>query len=96
VPEIGLADGMALARRTENVEVAEALLDCGAGIEMRDSLGETPLRRAVNCDKTNVARLLIDRGADARSTGSKGKTPILAARSTAMKRLLECPSEVDL
>jgi hemoglobin len=78
-----------MAARRGNVEIAEALLDCGATIEMKDSLGETPLRRAVNLDKTAVAGLLLARGADAHSKGSKGLTPALAARSSAMKRLLE-------
>jgi truncated hemoglobin YjbI len=68
-----------MAARRGNVEVAEALLDCGAGIEARDSLGDTPLRRAVNCDKTNVATLLLARGADPHSKGSKGITASAAA-----------------
>jgi truncated hemoglobin YjbI len=78
-----------MAARRGNVEVADALLDCGAGIEARDCLGETPLRRAVNCNKTEVAALLLARGADRHSRGSKGRTPMLAARSPAMKRLLQ-------
>jgi ankyrin repeat protein len=78
-----------MAARRDNVEVAGALLDCGADIEARDSLGETPLRRAVNCDQTGVAALLLSRGADANSIGSKGLTPLLAARSNAMKRALQ-------
>ena len=77
-----------MAARRGNIEVSEALLDCGANIEARDSLGDTPLRRAVNCDKTGLAALLLARGADAQSPGSKGSTPLLAARSTAMKNLL--------
>lgn len=77
-----------MAARRGNIEVAGALLDCGAGIEMRDSLGETPLRRAVNCDKTGVAALLLARGSDMHSKGSKGLTPLSAARSIAMRRLL--------
>ncbi len=77
-----------MAARRGNVEVAEALLDCGADIEVRDSLGETPLRRAVNCNKPGVASLLLSRGADANSKGSKGLTPLLAARSSAMKQVL--------
>ncbi len=76
-----------MAARRGNVEVAEALLDCGAGIEARDSLGDTPLRRAVNCDKTDGAPLLLARGSDMHSKGSKGLTPLLAARSSAMRRL---------
>ena len=83
-----------MAARRGNVEVAEALLDCGADIESRDSLGDTPLRRSVNCGKTAVAALLLARGADLHSKGSKGLTPLLAARSAAMTgsfdKLLEC------
>jgi len=78
-----------MAARRGNVEVAEALLECGANIEARDSLGETPLRRAVNCDQTGVATLLLARGADLHSLGSKGLTPLSAARTTAMRRLLQ-------
>jgi hemoglobin len=77
-----------MAARRGNVEVAEALLDCGADTESRDSLGDTPLRRSVNCGKTGVAALLLSRGADLHSKGSKGLTPLLAARSDAMSRLL--------
>ena len=76
-----------MAARRGNVEVAEALLDCGADLEARDSLGETPLRRAVNCGKAGVAALLVSRGADVHSRGSKGLTPLLAARTAAMKQV---------
>jgi ankyrin repeat protein len=78
-----------MAARRDNVDVARALLECGADIEARDSLGETPLRRAVNCNQVGVAALLISKGADVHSPGSKGRTPKLAARSSAMKRLFE-------
>jgi ankyrin repeat protein len=78
-----------MAARRGNKDIARALLDCGAGIEVRDSLGETPLRRAVNCNKTEVAALLLARGADMHSKGSKGLTPMLAARTAAMKQLLQ-------
>ncbi len=78
-----------MAARRGNLEVAEALLDCGADIEARDSLGHTPLRRAVNCDKAGLASLLLAKGADAQSRGRDGTTPILAARTPAMKRLLQ-------
>jgi hemoglobin len=77
-----------MAARRGNVEVAAALLDCGADIEARDSLGETPLRRSVNCNKIEVAELLLARGADRDSRGSKGLTPLTAARNSAMKQLL--------
>jgi truncated hemoglobin YjbI len=78
-----------MAARRGNLEIAEALLDCGGSIDARDSIGDTPLRRAVNCNKVGLASLLLARGADVQSTGSKGTTPFLAARSDAMKKLLQ-------
>jgi truncated hemoglobin YjbI len=78
-----------MAARRGNVEAAEALLECGANIEARDSLGETPLRRAVNCGKTSVAALLLAKGADPHSPGKKGLTPLSAARAAEMRSLLQ-------
>jgi len=77
-----------MAARRGNVEVAEALLDCGANLEARDTSGDTPLRRAVNCNKSGVASLVVERGADIRSMGSRGLTPLTAARTAAMKQCL--------
>ena len=76
-----------MAARRGNVDVIGALLDAGADIEARDSVGDTPLRRAVNCDKVSAARLLLTRGADTGSKGSKTLTPKTAARSIKMKQL---------
>ena len=50
-----------MAARRVNVDVIAALLDGGADIEARDSAGETPLRRAVNCNKVWAAKLLLER-----------------------------------
>jgi ankyrin repeat protein len=44
------------------VEIARALLDCGAAIEARDSKGDTPLQRAINCRRDRLARFLVERG----------------------------------
>jgi truncated hemoglobin YjbI len=76
-----------MAARRGNVEVIEALLDGGADIEARDSLGETPLRRAVNCNKVQAAKLLLARGADPHSKGSRALTPASAARTIEMQHL---------
>jgi len=80
-----------MAARRGHLEIAEALLEGGADIEARDSLGETPLRRAVNCNRLKVAALLLDRGADRHSMGSRRLTPVLAARSRDMRILLQSP-----
>jgi hemoglobin len=52
-----------MAARRGHVDIARALLDCGASIEARDSKGATPLQRAINCRKDAVAQLLRERGA---------------------------------
>lgn len=52
-----------MAARRGNVEVAQALLECGANIEAPDSRGDTPLGRAVKCRKSEVAELFLERGA---------------------------------
>jgi hemoglobin len=57
------ATALHMAARRGFVEVATALLEAGASIEARDSKGDTPLRRAINCRKAEVVRLLVERGA---------------------------------
>jgi hemoglobin len=52
-----------MAARRGNLEIAEALLDCGAHIDARDSHGDAPLQRALNCRKPAIAELLLARGA---------------------------------
>lgn len=79
-----------MAARRGNIELSKALLDCGANIEARDSLGDTPLRRAVNCGRTGVVALLLKHGADPHSIGSKRLTPTTAARTSAMWAVMGC------
>jgi truncated hemoglobin YjbI len=76
-----------MAARRGNTDAIIALLDASADIEVRDSSGETPLRRAVNCNKVEAARVLLARGADPHSIGSKALTPASAARTNEMKRI---------
>lgn len=52
-----------MAARRGYVEIARALLDLGAAIEARDSKGDTPRQRAINCRKDALARFLEERGA---------------------------------
>ena len=51
-----------MAARRGFVEIARALLDCGAAVEARDSKGDTPLQRAINCRRKGVSQLLVERG----------------------------------
>jgi ankyrin repeat protein len=50
-----------MAARRGFVGIASALLDCGAALQAKDSKGDTPLKRAINCRKDGVAQLLADR-----------------------------------
>src|SRR6202011_234160 len=84
-----------MAARRGNVDVIGALLDGGADIEARDSAGDTPLRRAVNCNKVEAAKLLLARGADPHSEGSKILTPASAARSHQMMQLFSGPNRFE-
>jgi ankyrin repeat protein len=82
-----------MAARRGNLKIAEALLDCGADVDARDSLGDTPLRRSVNCGQIELAALFLAKGADVHSPGNKGLTPLQAARTSAMKQLLRSRGE---
>jgi ankyrin repeat protein len=46
------------AARRGHVEIAAVLLDCGAITGAKDTKGDTPLQRALNCRKQTVAELL--------------------------------------
>jgi ankyrin repeat protein len=67
--DVNAADGVTratplhMAARRGSVEIAIALLECGAAIDARDRRGNTPLRRALNCRRTLLAEMLRSRGA---------------------------------
>ena len=58
-----------MAARRGYVAIARTLLDCGAAVDARDSKGDTPLQRAINCRRDGVSQLLVERGATATRTG---------------------------
>ena len=57
------ATALHMAARRGLVKIAGALLDCGAAMEAKDSKGDTPLQRALNCRRDKVGQLLLERGA---------------------------------
>jgi hemoglobin len=56
------ATALHMAARRGHIEIARALLDCGAAAEARDRKGNTPLERALNCRRRTVVELLKERG----------------------------------
>jgi ankyrin repeat protein len=60
--DVTRATALHMAARRGHVETARALLDCGAAVEARDSKGDTPLQRAINCRRHRVSKLLAEGG----------------------------------
>lgn len=58
-----------------NVPVIEALLDCRATLDQRDSSGATPLHFAAMNAKVDVVKLLLDRGAEPSDVNHAGFSP---------------------
>lgn len=65
----------------DDVEVARALLDCGAKVDVTDSDGMTALAWATLANQTEMARLLIEHGADVNHVDKLGMTSLLYAAS---------------
>lgn len=55
------ATALHMAARRGYTDMARALLECGAAVGARDSKGDTPMQRAINCRQNGVARLLAER-----------------------------------
>jgi hemoglobin len=65
------ATALHMAARRGYLEIARELLDCGAAIQARDSKGDTPLQRAVNCRRNTLVQLLKERGTATITTSSE-------------------------
>jgi len=62
-----------------SVEVVEALLRCGATVDMRNAKGDTPLRLAASRGHIEVVRRLLAAKADASAKNAQGITPLQGA-----------------
>lgn len=58
-----------------NLPVIQALLDCRANLDQRDSSGATPLHYAAMHGKVDVIRFLLERGADPSAVNHAGFSP---------------------
>ncbi len=62
-----------------NADKVQALLDCGADVNAKNSHGETALTAAAVNGWAAVARILVARGADVNQATESGSTPLLQA-----------------
>ena len=61
------------------LDLVRSLLDCGSGVNERNSIRETALNAASRYGNPEVAKLLIERGADVDSRNRHGWTPLISA-----------------
>ncbi len=85
-----------MTARRGNVSLATLLLDAGAQLEIADTKGETPLRRAVNCSQSGMVNLLLARGADPLTQDRHGRTPLDVARQTEIRSAIEKAIALDV
>lgn len=79
---IRAADGKTLLMIFSNADysdLASDLIDVGAAVDAKDSLGNTALHYAVMEQQFDLMKLLIDSGADINAKNHYGKTPLLCA-----------------
>jgi hypothetical protein len=69
------ATALHMAARRGHTQLARALLDIGAAMDIRDRKGDTPLERAIHCRKEAVVQLLRERGAGRGARPPKGPRP---------------------
>ncbi len=89
----GKSTPLHMAARRGHVFLADILLGAGADIESKDSKGETPLRRAVNCQQESMVHFLLSRGANPQSQDKNGRTPFDGARNERIREALSQATE---
>ncbi|KAI8326060.1 ankyrin repeat protein, partial [Martensiomyces pterosporus] len=76
-----------------DVDAILQMIRSGTSVDIRDSVGRTPLHVACSCGNVAGARLLIHMGADVNATDNVGNTPLTiaatGARSDVVIPLLE-------
>ncbi len=85
----GKSTPLHMTARRGHVFLAEVLIGAGADIEIRDSKGETPLRRAVNCGQEPMVNLLLNRGANPFSLDNQRRSPHDVVRHEAIRQSLD-------
>ena len=85
----GKSTPLHMAARRGHLFLAEVLLHAGANIEQKDAKGETPLRRAVNCNQEAMVLFLLSRRANALTKDKLGQRPIDRARTQAIQDALK-------
>ena len=84
----GKSTPLHVTARRGHAFLAEILLNSGATLEVKDSKGETPLRRAVNCRQEGMVLFLLSKGANLHTRDKMGQTPRDAAKTEVIRNAL--------
>jgi len=101
-PDDGVAStALHVACATDHTQLVAELVEAGAGTEVTDALGRTPLHRACRAGAADAVRVLITNGkADVNARSGRGWTPLMyAARWGSLpvvKLLLEANADVSI
>lgn len=83
----------------QSLDQITLLLDCGAGVNSRDTHGRTPLMWAAIKGDMPTLRLLVERGAEVNAADEKGNTALMRAacygRTEAVTYLIESGANVN-
>ena len=84
---------------SNNPACLEILLKAGANLEMRNSLGQTPLLRAVEYNRITAVKYFLEQGANTEACMDHGRTALISAAAaghcTCVSLLLESGANVD-
>jgi ankyrin repeat protein len=70
-------------------DFVQELLDCGAKIDIQDSIGNTPLMHALRKNQGETAHLLLERGADIALRNQAGGSPLIVASGSSHPDIVE-------
>ena len=90
-----LDDQLIQAAANGNTAAVQQLLDKGANIEAKNSVGSTALIMAAFHLKVDVVKLLLDKGASVENKTPKGITPLMTAETLAKIMADQAENTVD-
>jgi ankyrin repeat protein len=80
-----------LAVQTENKAILELLLDNQARVDVRDSVGNTPLMKAIADGRSlEIVQLLLSRGANPNAENDAKDTPLILAVKAGSELFVDC------
>jgi hypothetical protein len=81
--------------RDYDVKIVRRLIDLGAGIDLVDEQGNSPLHLAAESNRADIVRLLIDSGAKLDARNKNGFTPGEIARATRANESIAIFNSID-